>query len=173
MCDRAATFDTQLYIRHGSVLVLECPSWLATLQMAGEYLLDCSLLDALGFNSHMTLSAGGDRCGGSVDVSALFTNKATSSSRRVGDILNGILHTNGDGNEANVNEKDDGRLDFGYENPSEKQEVVQTKLQEAKDSSVSRTGCKDLESHATSSETGSSSSLTKFNPSSSNLFASS
>lgn len=55
------------------------------------------------------------------------------------------IHASEGANEADLDEKDDGWLDLGPEDPEENQIVLGAKIQEAKDHALSTTSRKDLE----------------------------
>lgn len=143
-CDQAVTINTQLHIRHGSALILRGLRWLVTSQSVGEPLLGRPVLEALGLDCHKVLAAAADRHGGSVDISTLVGSQSDFSTGRIGRVLDGVFHADGGADDADLDE-DDGWLDLGPEDPVEKERVLKSKLQEAKERGLSTKGYKDLE----------------------------
>jgi len=73
VCSRIAKIDTELHIRHGTVLVLCLLSWLVTDQTLGEPLLGRPIPEALDLNRRKILAAAAEKHAGIVDVSELVT----------------------------------------------------------------------------------------------------
>lgn len=90
-CIRAVSLDTQLHIRHGSAPVLRGFRWLVALSLVAEPLLGRPLLEALGSDCQKVLGAAADQHGGTAAVSAIVAKETTSSSERVGRILDGVF----------------------------------------------------------------------------------
>ena len=74
-CERIATVDTELLIRHGSALCLRGLRWFVTYQVLGEPLLGRPLLGSLGLNTRNILAATADRYHGSVEASSLLQSE--------------------------------------------------------------------------------------------------
>ena len=144
-CDQVVTVDTELHIRHGSALVLRGVRWLVTDQAVGDPLLGRPLLEALGLNTRDILAAAAERHSGVVDVSTFFgTGSDHSPSGKVARILEGVFHADGGADDADLDE-DDGWLDMGPEDPSEKEQVRKKRVQEASEKGMSDKGREELE----------------------------
>lgn len=143
-CDRAVTIDTQLHIRHGSALIIRGLRWLVTLQKLGEPLLGRPLLEFLGLDCQKVISAAADRYSGEMDASTLIANQHEVNKGSIGRVMDGVFRADGGADDADLDDND-GWLDLGPEDSSEKERVLMLKLQEAKDNGLTPTGVTELE----------------------------
>ena len=144
-CKQIVTVDTELHIRHGSALTLRGVRWLVTDQTVGDPLMGRPLLEVLGLNTRDILAAAAEKHSGAVDVSTLFaTAPEHSPSGKVARILEGVYHADGGADDADLDE-DDGWLDMGPEDPSEKEEVLKRKVKEAHAKGMTDKGRRELE----------------------------
>ena len=144
-CKQVVTVDTELHIRHGSALTLRGVRWLVTNQAVGDPLLGRPILEALGLNTRDILAAAAEKHAGVVDVAALFGAGSYHKPRgKVARILEGVYHADGGADDADLDEND-GWLDLGPEDPSEKEKVLAQKILEAREQGMTEKGHKELQ----------------------------
>ena len=146
-CKQAATVDTELHIRHGAALMLRGMRWLVTDQKCDEPLIGRPVLESLGLNTEEILAAAAERHGGEVDMSNLFPETSNHDGPgRVSRVFEGVYHVDGGADDADL-EVDDGWVEFGPEDPVEKQKVLDEKMEEAKRNNLSTEGQRKLRAY--------------------------
>lgn len=75
--------------------------------------------------------------------SALVCNSADHDTGRIGRIFDGVFHADGGADDVEFDDND-GWIDLGPDDPSEKERVLKSKIQEAEDKGMYHAGCKNL-----------------------------
>lgn len=93
-CDRTATMDTDVHIRHGDVLKLRRVRWLVSEQKVPETLLGRPVVEALCLDTAQIISAAANKYAWSVDAEELTKTIDEQAHGRVLRVLEGFFHTN-------------------------------------------------------------------------------
>lgn len=146
VCQRAATMDVDVHIRHGTGLKIRNARWLVSNQRVPEPLLGRPLLEFLGLNTAECLAAAADRSAGVIDAQHLAELDSTIAEGRVSRVLEGVFHAEGDpDSEIDGEPYADTWCDLGDESNDEWLRHLQDRLNEARQGGISAQGCQKLE----------------------------
>jgi len=137
-CKKMATMPIELHIRHGKTLVLRNVQWMVTDQGCAESLLSRPVLERIGLVARDVIERAADRLGGEVDVAELGGGIG-----RISRIMEeGVFHSNGGVDERDVDVED--WLDFGEDEPEEKERALTKAVDVATENGISTDGRQTL-----------------------------
>ena len=139
---KTVTLNMELHVRHGTAIVLRNMKWLVTDQHMTEPLIGRPILQALGLDARKILQSAADRLNGSFDFSSILQNdeKPTGTVAR---LFEGIYHSSGGVDDHDLRD-DDGWLDIGPDSPTEKEKIINSKVDSAMENGMSKQGASQL-----------------------------